>query len=89
MSNNRTRRQHTVPQVYLRNFAGTKSRITVANLSNKEIFFPNITNVSVVDEFYNVYIKDEAGRYIPPLHYETWLSEVESQVSPVLEKIVT
>jgi hypothetical protein len=88
MTNNRTKRQHTVPQVYLRNFANSESQITIANLSNKKIFPTNITNASVVDKFYNVYMKDEAGQYVSPLRYETWLSKMEDQISPVFKKIV-
>lgn len=88
MSNNRPDRQHTVPQVYLRSFADRMSQVGVANLIAKRIYSNNITNVSVVDKFYNVYTKEESGKYLSPYYYEKLLSKIEGDVSRIIKDVV-
>ncbi|MFH0888615.1 MAG: DUF4238 domain-containing protein [Planctomycetota bacterium] len=88
-SNNNTKRQHTIPQFYLKNFCipDKNKRITDAIWvfhRQRKPFRANLINVAVQKEFYTV--KDKEDR--PNRDLETILARIESGAFNVIKKIL-
>lgn len=54
MGNNKKTRHHTVPQVYLKNFAVDDKKLLVAKLEHQKVIPMSISDVSVIQNFYSL-----------------------------------
>ena len=79
-------RQHTVPQVYLKNFATTQKQkhyIYIFQKADKKIVFTEIGNAAVERDFYKL---DAAER---PLGWEDFYSEqIEPQTGSIIRELI-
>jgi len=74
------KRQHYVPQVFLRAFA-VNGRIRVCELADGTEYRTSTANTAVEKYFYNINITDIQ------LSVESWLAQLEGKAAPVLEKL--
>ncbi|MBX3002466.1 MAG: DUF4238 domain-containing protein [Anaerolineales bacterium] len=83
MSKTRTKRQHYVPQFWLRNFAisGQKDKVFVFDKNAEDVYISNVGNVASERDFYNL----GAGKV--SISLEPSLSVLESRASQILEKV--
>jgi len=80
VKNKPTRRQHYIPQFYLKNFALTDNRLNVFSLVNEKCHSTAIKNIAKEDFYYG---NDEAA-----LKLESGLSKHEGKHSAILKKII-
>lgn len=76
-----SKRQHIIPQFYLKGFAEGK-RIQVLDLESGEVRSAGVRDVGVHKDFYTVY-SEEHERDI----FENWLSGVEGKAAAVIRKV--
>jgi hypothetical protein len=74
------KRQHTVAQGYLRNWADPSGRVFVYDKQSGEVFHPNIRNVAVQSYFYS-------GSGEPP-DVEAAIADIESELLPMQREIL-
>lgn len=76
------RRQHFVPQFYLRGFAGEKDQLFVVDRPSKKTFRTAPKNVAAERDFNRVEVEG-----IAPNAVEKALAEFEGKVAPALERV--
>lgn len=77
------KRQHYVPQMYLRQFAGNDGKLLVVDLDNQDrLFRTSLLNAAVEARLYNLEIE---GRVYSA---ESWLSELEGLSTPVIQQLI-
>lgn len=77
------KRQHYVPQMYLRQFAGNDGKLQAVDLDDQDrIFRTSLLNAAVEARLYNLKIK---GRIYSA---ESWLSELEGLSTPVIQRLI-
>ena len=82
LSKTGVKRQHYIPQMYLRPFA-VNGKIRVIDLDGgKREYKTSVGNVAVEGHFYNVNVEDLR------LSTEDWLAELEGAAVPVLNKLI-
>ncbi|MBK7588491.1 MAG: DUF4238 domain-containing protein [Bacteroidetes bacterium] len=72
--------QHYVPYFYLKNFSFNKESIYVFDKLTRKQFTASLKNVASSQDFYNF----EAGN----IDLETSLSKVESEIAPILQRLI-
>ena len=72
MNKQQTTHSHTVPQMYLKNFANDKNQVWVYSLKDNKCFKQNIRNVCVKNKTYE-FTKDKIDNIL-----ENLLSKYES-----------
>jgi len=82
LSKTEVKRQHYIPQMYLRPFA-VDGKIRVVDLDGgKREYKTSVGNVAVESHFYNVNVEDLR------LSTEDWLAELECAAVPVFNKLI-
>ena len=82
MNKQQTTHSHTVPQMYLKNFANEKNQVWTYSLKSHKYFRQNIKNVCVKNKTYE-FTKDKIDNIL-----ENLLSKYESLWAPLLSNII-
>jgi len=77
-----TKRQHYVPQFYLRPFAGQDGNIRVADLEGRSEYRTSIKNVAVETHFYDLEVEGLS------VSLEGWLARLEGEATPVIRRLI-
>lgn len=85
MPANLPRRQHFIPQMILKHFADEKGMLWVGHRDKGHVFRQNRRKVFVQRDLYTRYPYSGGS---PDAEYETRLSQIESEVSPILDRII-
>lgn len=91
MEKQMTKRQHYVPQFYLRNFTDINGKLQVYNYQ-KNNFFTCVPKDVCYEEYLHETLWEEAnpklGKYVLPNQIEKNLSQKESQYSAALKRVI-
>lgn len=91
MAKNLTKKQHYVPQFYLRNFTSDDNKLWVFDRVKKEYYFQTTKEVCCEKYLYETPWKDEdprLGKFILGNQIENYFADKEGEYSPLLKKIV-
>lgn len=77
-----TKRQHFVPQMYLKRFTRKDGKIRVIDLRESQEHISSLKNVAVQSRFYDTNLNGQS------YSAEDWLAEVENRASPILDQLV-
>lgn len=83
MSGTRVKKQHHVPQMYLRAWANSNDRLFVLLKDQKKVVSSRVGDVSCESAFYDVPVRPD----LEPQFVENQLAKVESMLAPFVEEI--
>ena len=79
-----TRREHFIPQFYLKGFANNKNQVCALNKNDRDgnsIFHTKIKNICLKNDLYEVRLKANVDKgYVERGAIENWLSSFEGRV---------
>lgn len=83
MSQNKPKRQHYLPKMYLQNFTNSNNKVWVYNDKNKTIKELSIKDTTLIKNFYT--IETEFGK---DYTLEQELSKIETTCAPIIKKLI-
>ena len=83
MSQNKPKRQHYLPKMYLQNFTNSNNKVWVYNDENKTIKELSIKDTTLIKNFYT--IETEFGK---DYTLEQELSKIETTCAPIIKKLI-
>lgn len=91
MDNEHTKRQHFIPQFYLKNFSHNKKDIAVWDLAANKYYCSDTKSVFFENDLYETKWKNanpRLGVYVLDNQIEKWLANLEWSVAPIINRIL-
>ncbi len=85
------KRQHYVPQLFLRPFAADNGNLSVYDLEDGQLFATGIQNAAAISRYYDLDIQIPEELELPSgirVSTESWLSEVERAAAPLIGRLI-
>lgn len=82
LSPTQVKRQHIVPRIFLRPFAGNDGKLRVVDLASDKEYRTSIQNAAVETHFYDL---EMAGLTVST---EDWLGQLEGDAAPVIQRLI-